>query len=193
MKNIFAKCMRILTLPPLMAFALLTILHVSTPSLLPDTLSYLLSALFLAFFPILAYPLQPLLPAFRHKGREGQRTLALYMCNIGYILGLGSMLFLRFEKVLFILYVTYFLSGALLYVSNKILHVRSSGHACGVAGPVASLVYFYGVPGLYGLILYALTFWSSVTLKRHTVAEFVAGSLVSVISLLFTVGIAHLL
>jgi hypothetical protein len=80
------KLIRILTLAPIMALALLTALYFA--GRLPGPEEYALSLLFLTVFPLLPYPLQLLSPRLRAQGRAGQRKLAMLGAVAGYACGL---------------------------------------------------------------------------------------------------------
>ena len=77
---------------------------------------------------------------------------------------------------------TYLISGLLIALFNKVLKIRASGHACGVAGPVALLGCTMGWYAVFGLPLIAIVFAASLKMKRHTFSELVIGSLIAVFS-----------
>lgn len=72
-----AKIIRIVTVVPVMALVMLSILYGLRPDIFQETSNFILAIIFLTVFPLLAYPLQLLLPKFRNKGREGQRKASL--------------------------------------------------------------------------------------------------------------------
>ena len=84
-----AKCVRVLTLAPIMAFLLLTIFFISdkTGEIFRGWWDFAAAAAFLVVMPLLAYPCQPLFPRFRDAGRSGQRALAIIFAVVGYIAG----------------------------------------------------------------------------------------------------------
>lgn len=187
-----AKMIRVLTIAPVMALLTLTLLFRLRPAVFHGALPYVLSLLFLVALPVLGYPLQPFLPYFKHRGREGQRNLAMLMAMLGYIAGLVYAVAVGVTIHLLVIYLTYFLSGVGVFVFNKLFHIRASGHACGVAGPVALLVYFFGAPALGGLLLLALVFYASLQMKRHTLAQLIIGSFLSVCALLVSAFLVYL-
>lgn len=170
------KLIRILTLAPVMALVSLTLLYVYRPAMFGGAPHYAMALLFLTVFPLLAYPLQPFLPKFRGAGRRGQRKLAIIMAVVGYILGLLYALFAHMSRELLLVYLGYLLSGALIALFNKTFAIRASGHACGVAGPIAFLYVFFGPRALWGLVVLALVYWASLKMKRHTLAQLLWGS-----------------
>lgn len=78
------------------------------------------------------------------------------MAVVGYILGLLYALFAHTSRELLLVYLGYLLSGALIALFNKTFAIRASGHACGVAGPIAFLYVFFGPRALWGLVVLVL-------------------------------------
>ncbi len=178
-RSVFAKIVRVLTVAPIMALATLVTLYIFDPSLFGKTYLFILAIAFLCVLPLLAYPLQPIIPHFKDKGREGQRNLAMIFAVSGYVLGCITNLFLNAPVMLWFVYLIYLLSGILIVVINKALRLRASAHACGVAGPTALLMYF----GVYlaiipGVVLYVCALWASLKMKRHTWQQFLGGAVV---------------
>lgn len=83
-KEQFAKFIRILSVPPIMITTLVLILAVFRQQFFHSTFEILMIIFTLGIFPVLAYPLQKILPKYRHQGREGQRNLALILNLAGY-------------------------------------------------------------------------------------------------------------
>lgn len=172
-----AKVIRVITVPPVMVAGMLGILYGTRRTIFSGGGELVLSLLFLAIAPALAYPAQKILPAYRDKGREGQRNLAFLFSFAGYAAALIYGLAAKSSDALKLIFGTYFFSVVLLIVLNKALRLRASGHAASIAGPLIFLCYFLGglmiLPcvALYGLIL-----WASVSLKRHSVPEFLWGT-----------------
>ncbi len=189
----FEKIIRIITLAPTMALLTLSVLLAIRPDTFHGILNYGLSVAFLTLLPLSAYPLQPLIPHFKDKGREGQRQLAMIMAVIGYILGIIFALLLNMPKDLLLLYLTYLISGVLILFFNKVIKVRASGHACGVAGPIAFLIYFLGWPAIVGISVLVLVYWASLRMKRHTWSELLWGSVIPVAALLLSIIIVSLI
>ena len=119
-KQKLAKAIRVVTVAPLMALLLLALLFALRPSVFGNTLNLILAVFFLVVLPLLAYPLQPLVPGFKTKGRDGQRSLAMWMASLGYILGLVTVFFLPVSNYLLVIYLTYLISGVSLVLLNKV-------------------------------------------------------------------------
>lgn len=179
--DIFAKTIRILTTAPILSLALFTVL-LFTGGVFATTTEYIITIVLFTLLPLSAYPLQRILPAFRDKGRDGQRTLAMIMANAGYLLSMVYAIGAGISSNLLTLYLTYLFSGAALLIINKTFGFHASGHACGLCGPATALVYFTGWPSLLaGAALFALCLWGSLHMGRHTVPQFFAGSAISIV------------
>ena len=181
-----AKAIRIITLAPIIAYVLITLIFFLRPGSF-DLAQYILAIIFLTVLPLLGYPMQPYLKPFKDKGRDGQRTLAMIMAVIGYILGIIVALATGTKGILLVIYLTYLFSGILLLFVNKVLKVRASGHAGGVSGPLAVIIMVFGPVGLFGLIVLGLMCWASLVLKRHTLAQLIAGSIIPLVALVIAV------
>ena len=178
MKTKIAKIIRIITVPPIMILGLIIILSSLRKDIFQNNTQIIISILFLGIVPILAYLLQPILPKFKNKGREGQRKLAFILNIVGYILAVIIGYFMGVGSNLQFIYNTYLISVILLTILNKGFHIRASGHACSSTGPLLFLVYFIGIKAIVPCIIVgALTIWASLTLKRHTKKDIAMGTL----------------
>ncbi len=182
--NKVCKFIRILTLAPLLAAISLILIFVFCPDVFPTGLDFAFMLFYLGILPLLAYPLQPMIPRFRNKGRDGQRTLAMLFAVAGYLLCFVNCIFADATKEMWLITLEYLISGVLILVFNKVFHIKISAHGCGSAGPIFLLLYFgLYIPSVLMAIATAVTYWASVKMKRHTVAELIGGSLVSVLLL----------
>lgn len=193
MKKI-AKIIRILTLAPVLACVMLVTLFFAAPEVYGQTADFVCALVFLTVLPILAYPMQPIIPAYRARGRDGQRNLAMVFAVSGYVLGCLVNLFLHAPQAMWVIYLEYLLSGGFIMLFNKCFHLKASAHACGVAGPCALLLHFH-VPALIpGIAALALTWWASLKLKRHTASQLAGGTVIPIavmclLTLLFQTGV----
>ena len=183
MKNKLSKIIRIVTIAPIMAAVMLAIIQLAEPEQIGGASNLITALIFLTILPVISYPLQPVIPYFKHRSREGQRNLAIIFANIGYISGIIYALAANTPRELLIIYLTYFLSGLLIVLFNKVFKIRASGHACGIAGPIAILAYCVSLGALLGIILLGAAWWASLSMKRHTNKELIIGSLISLASL----------
>ena len=177
-KEGIAKIIRAVTVPPVMVCALLLILYCEKGQTIAGTLDIILSALLLGIVPLLAYPLSMWIPSLKGKGREGQRNLAFMLTFAGYLAALVYGLAAQVPQDLQLIHLTYFISVSILWVFNKLIRLRSSGHACSITGPLILIVYFIGWKiVLPCVVLFALIVWASLTLQRHTAKELIWGAL----------------
>ncbi len=173
-----AYAVRVITVAPIMALLMLLILYFRVPLFFGGLPVFLLSVLFLVVLPLLAYPMQPLIKPFKDKGRDGQRTLAMIFAVAGYFLGCLFAAVLGAPQNVWFIFLSYMLSGLLVALFNKVFHFKASGHACGVSGPFMLLVYFGQPIGYIGFVVLVLVWLVSITMKRHTTAQFIVGALI---------------
>ncbi len=179
--DILAKTIRVLTTAPILSLVLFTLLFF-TGGVFSTPTEFAVTIVLFTLLPLTAYPLQRFLPSFRSRGRDGQRTLAMIMANAGYLLSMVYAMIAGVGSSLLTLYLTYLFSGAALLIINKAFGFHASGHACGLCGPVAAMVYFTGWPSLIvGAVLFGMCLWGSLHMGRHTVPQFFAGSAISII------------
>ena len=188
----YDKFIRVITIAPVIALILLLSLYFAAPEYGVTGGQLALSILFLVVLPVLGYPLQPFIPGFKNGGREAQRKLAIITALIGYISGIVYAAICNVPDVLMVVYLTYLISGVAVAAFSKLTHIKASGHACGVMGPIAVAIYYISPWALIGLVVYALAFISSVRMKRHTVAEFIIGSVIPVVALAISVYAVNL-
>ena len=189
--NKIYKVIRVISVPPLMASLLFIILGIWGGM---DLIDSVLGVFFLGVLPILSYPLQRFIPKFKDEGREGQRNLAIIFSVVGYIVGCTLAIIFQAPSTVTIIYFDYLISGILIALFNKLFHLRASGHACGIVGPVAMLIYngLY-IPAAVGVVLTVLVFISSVKMKRHTFLQLLGGSAITVSALLLLILIYGLI
>lgn len=188
------RVLRIITVPPVFAIAFLFTVYFMQPDVFVSVWQLLFGIFFLGVLPILGYALQKYIPYFRDKGREGQRSLAMIFSASGYLLGLATAFATNAPLALCLIYLEYLLCGIAMLIFNKVFHLRASGHACGIAGPVSLLYYFkMYVPAAIGTLLIVPVMVSSVKTKRHTVQQFIGGCLIAAVCLLLIVLLLYLL
>ena len=141
------------------------------------------SLFFLAVVPVLAYPLQAIVPAFRQEGQKMKRKLAFILSIMGYIAALAVSLIRGAIPNLAYIDAVYLCSVFVLTLINLATPWHASGHACSIVGPIALLACFFGWWAILpGLLVIALSFWSSVYLGRHTVREYLLGAVTPLLS-----------
>ena len=180
--DILAKIVRVITIPPFMVAALLTILYFCA-DVFPTVGDYWLSLLFLAVLPVLAYPVSMLVPRWRAGGRRVQRNLAFVFSFVGYTGAVVTSILRGAIPNLLYISAVYLLSVLILTLFNCLSPWHASGHGCSLMGPIVLICLFVGwilVPA--GVVLFAASLWASVHMKRHTLREFLLGAASSVIA-----------
>lgn len=183
---ILAHIVRIVSVPPVMVGALLVLLFTLRDDVFAAPVEFIVSLGCLTVLPVLAYPVSAMIPALRKKGREGQRSLAMYFSTAGYVGVFVYGLIAQVSTGLMHIYAGYLFSVVIILVGNKVFKVRISGHACSVSGPLVYSGYFLGVWAVVGAACWGVILWASLVMKRHTLKEFIFGTLTCLFS--FTVG-----
>lgn len=176
--SMITKIIRTITVAPIMILGLIIILSTLRSDIFQNKAQMIILILFLCIVPIIAYPLQPIVPKFKNNGREEQRAIAFILNIIEYIVAVIVGYFMKVTSNLQFIYNIYLISVILLTIINKILHIRASGHACSATGPLVFLVYFIGWKSILPCIITGIGIvWSSLKLKRHTLKELALGAL----------------
>ena len=179
MKSRVSKIIRIITLPPVLALVLVTLLRNQYPQY-----HALAAAFFLAVLPASSYLVWRVVPKLYKKGRSSQRWIAVIFSVVGYIGGLLTSILLDGSPTEKLVYLCYVFSGTMIALTSR-MGIRSSGHAAGVAGPVAALSICISPWFLLGAVLLIPVYKSSLELKRHSVKELLLGSAYPVLAAVF--------
>ena len=187
--NKFFLAIRAVTAPHIFALMLLTLLFIAHPSYLGSVWFFVAGVFCLTVLPMLAYPLQRFIPGFKSRGREGQRTLAMIFSALGYVIGVVIAFAFGAPRELKMVFVEYLLCGISILISSKVFKKKASGHACGIVGPVAMLIYLgLYIPAAVCAVLTIPVYVSSIKTRRHTPSELILGSIIPVAML----AIVHL-
>ena len=179
-----AKWIRTLTVPPVMAVILSTVLYIALGTKAFASWVHYFEAVFtLGILPTLAYPLCRLIPVFKKKGRKFERNLAIIFAVAGYISGTLLICLTGGTQISIMLFFTYLISGLITALLSFVFKFKASGHTCGVSGPIAVIVYCFGPVYLLLYVLLVPIFVSSLKLERHTLTQLIAGCLVPIAAL----------
>lgn len=171
MSETTARVIRIITLPPIMALFLIILLKDYFPA------GHTLAAIeLLCGLPLLSYLYWRAAPEQYAQGRTSQRRLAVTFSVVGYVLGLVYCLICGGSKAELLMYLSYVVCGSMIALSSFVFHVKSSGHAAGVAAPVMILALWVNPLYLLGFLLMIPVSISSQRLGRHTSKELLLGS-----------------
>jgi len=186
-----AKIIRIITVAPIMALMLCTILLLNNPQNYNGLWMFFVCIICLCIVPSLAYPIEKKWHIIGRENtldeRAATRKLAIIMSVIGYCLLLILVVLTHQPTVLVMMAITYALSGLFIFVFSVIIHVNPSGHACGFMGPVIFLC--YNISWWFALLtpMLLIVSWSSLKLKRHTWAQLILGTIIPIISFFVSV------
>ena len=177
-----AKIIRVLTIPPVMAVALLFTLRLAAGAFPGATMWIVMGCL--AVLPCLAYPVCALIPALKNRGRGAERTVAVVFSLAGYIGACACCLAAGLTGIDRTVCLIYLFSGLTIAVVQKLTGWHISGHACGLSGPVAVAAFHLHPAFALGYLLLLPVVISSLALKRHTGWELAVGAAVPVIVML---------
>ena len=181
-----AKITRIITVAPILAFILVTVLYLTKYFSL---VNYIVAITFLVIFPLLAYPVQSKFKIIKGNNREAERKLAIIFSVIGYVFGFLFSLIFSANIIEKAVYLTYLLSVVFIFIFTYILKENVSGHMCGVTGPIMVIVYIFGPIYFSLLSILILVVLSSMYLKRHSLSQLIIGSIIPVIAFLISINI----
>jgi membrane-associated phospholipid phosphatase len=105
------------------------------------------------------------------------RRYWLLLSTVSYFFGTAVLLLIR--APLLVAVVTFGFGVVVLVIFIINLRWKISGHSMGVAVPTTVLAFVFGPWGLLCGLLLPPVMWSRVYLRRHTVAQVIAGALVS--------------
>lgn len=180
--DIFAKAIRVITLPPIL-FTIMAITLYFTTEVFNNYVEIIIAVLFLGVLPTLAYPVHLAIPALRMSGRKGQRTLAFIFSVVGYTAGLFYGIFGNVTGELLFVFIVFFAAVIILTFVNKAIKIKASGHACSSVTPCAVLCFLCKWYCLFPcLAIIALSVWASLRTKRHTPLELLSGAIVSIVA-----------
>ena len=110
-----------------------------------------------------------------------QRTASFVLMIISYPIGFLVLRLSHAPRIFEAIAVNYTLITLGLIIFNLILRFKASGHAAGVAGPVAAMFFFLGPPAAPLVTLIPLTIFARIAAKGHDFWQLVTGSLMSVL------------
>lgn len=180
-----SRILSIVTVPPGVALFAVTWIYIRTGPAFGGIIWYLCGLAFLVVIPVLPYLMPCMTRAGRAQARDAERRTAIVVGVSSY--AAGATVAWGFDAPLTakIIFSAYFFSGLVLSAVNALFRFKASGHACGVAGPATLLAYYVGLrAALVAASALPLVFWSRLTLRRHTLSQLLAGSVIGICSTL---------
>jgi len=108
-----------------------------------------------------------------------QRVASFVLMMVSYPFGWLVLALIDAPRIFIAVAATYTFVTVGLIIFNLILLYKASGHAAGVSGPVASMIYIYGLFAAPLLLLLPLVTWARLAAKGHNVWQTVVGATLS--------------
>lgn len=166
---------------PILSGALITFVFFKLPTDLPNRLpGFGWTLLFLSLIPLGS--LFFYIPGgVKDKAKivRRQRIASFVFMIVSYPLGWLVLRLTDAPRIYEAIAVTYTLVTLGLILFNFVINYKASGHAAGVAGPVAAMIYLFGLIATPLLALIPLTSWARVSAKGHNVWQTLVGALLS--------------
>lgn len=174
---------------PILSGALVTILYIQLPDGTPNRLpGYAWAMVFQCLIPLSSLLFYiPGRTRDPEKIARRQRIASFALMLVSYPAGWLVLRGIHAPAVFEAVSATYSLVTLGLVVFNLLLRYKASGHAAGVAGPVAALVYLYGLVAAPLIALLPLVTWARVAAKGHNAWQTVVGA-----GLSLTIGVGVL-
>lgn len=166
---------------PILSGALITFFFFQMPTDIPNRLGgYGWTMLFLSLIPLcsLFFYIPGKLRDWPKIIRR-QRIASFVFMIVSYPIGFLVLHFLHAPKIFEAIAVTYTFVTLGLIIFNLILRYKASGHAAGVAGPVAAMIYLYGLIAAPLIALLPLTSFARMSAKGHDLWQTVVGAALS--------------
>lgn len=170
-----AKVIRIVTVPPVMILALLITLYSLGKEIFAGKTDMIVAVVGLVILPLAAYPVHRFIPELHDGGREKQRKLAFIFSLAGYVLCFVYAFFYGTVRIKQI-FLTYFTTVVILTIFNRLFGIRASGHTASSISPCVFVFSFgYVFAGILFAILFCMSVWASLYLKRHKAVDVAMG------------------
>ncbi|MCJ7716479.1 MAG: hypothetical protein MUO54_08165 [Anaerolineales bacterium] len=176
---------------PFLSGALVTYIFFRLPTDIPNRMAgFGWALLFISLIP-----LGSLLFYIPRKGDywpaiiKRQRRASFILMIISYPIGFIVLRLINAPRIFEAIAVNYTLITLGLIIFNLILRYKASGHAAGVAGPVAAMFYFFGLPAAPLATLIPLTIFARIAAKGHDVWQLLIGVFMSISITLFVLAL----
>lgn len=191
--NIISRVLTQLLNVPILSGLIATFFYFRLPPDTPNKLpGFLLALVFISLIPFLSVLFY--IPG-RTRDQEAilhrQRIASFIFMAVSYPSGWLVLSLTGAPRIFIALASSYTFVTLGLIVFNLLLRFKASGHAAGVAGPVAAMLFIYGFWAAPLVALLPLVSWARVTAKGHTLWQTVVGaglSFIITIQVLFAYG-----
>ena len=180
---------------PVLSGALVTYIYFRLPASAANHLpGYLWAIVFLCISPLCSlFFYIPKKNEEKEQTFHRQRVASFIFMIISYPIGWLVLALTHAPQIFTAMTATYTFVTLGLIVFNLLLHYKASGHAAGVSGPVASMIYIFGIWAAPLLLLLPLVTWARLAAKGHNFWQTVVGATMSgliAIVVLWTFGFA---
>jgi len=168
---------------PVLSGALATFLFLQIPQSEPNLLKgYAWAMLFLCIIPLCSlFFYIPAGKEEKEKTARRQRIASFAIMLVSYPAGWLVLSLTGAPRVFTAVAATYTFVTLGLIIFNLLLHYKASGHAAGVSGPVAIMIYIYGAIATPLLILLPLITWARLAAEGHNLWQTVVGASMSIL------------
>ncbi len=192
-KNIIGEFFSQLLNVPVLSGLMITYLYFRLPEGESNALSgYVWAMVFVCVIPLLSlFFYIPVRNEAAQVTVHRQRVASFILMMISYPIGWIVLSRIGSPTIFTALAAIYTFVTLGLIVFNLLLRYKASGHAAGVSGPVASMIFLYGVIATPLLALLPMVTWARLAAKGHNFWQTVVGAVLSAvisISVLFAYG-----
>jgi len=168
---------------PILSGALATYLFFRIPELEPNRLTgYIWTMLFLCVIPLCSlFFYIPVRNEETQVTAHRQRVASFIIMIVSYPLGWLVLALIGAPRIFTAVAAIYTFVTLGLIIINWLLHYKASGHAAGVSGPVAVMIYIYGVIAAPLMVLLLLVAWARLAAEGHNIWQTVVGATMSVL------------
>jgi len=166
---------------PILSGALATFLFFRIPDPEPNRLAgYAWTMLFLCIIPLCSlFFYIPVKKEETHVTLHRQRVASFVIMLVSYPTGWLVLSLIAAPRIFTAVAATYTFVTLGLIIFNLLLHYKASGHAAGVSGPVAVMIYIYGIIATPLLVLLPLITWARLAAEGHNFWQTVVGATMS--------------
>jgi hypothetical protein len=166
---------------PVLSGALATYLFLRIPDYEPNRLAgYAWTMLFICIIPLCSlFFYIPVKNEEKEVTVHRQRIASFIIMLISYPVGWLVLALIGAPRIFTAVAATYTFVTLGLIIINLLLHYKASGHAAGVSGPVAVMIYIYGILAAPLLVLLPLVTWARLAAEGHNLWQTVVGATMS--------------
>lgn len=166
---------------PVLSGLMIIFMYLRLPQGEPNALNgFLWSMLFVSLIPLCSlFFYIPVRNEEKQVTVHRQRVASFIFMLVSYPIGWLVLALTHAPRIFIAVAATYTFVTLGLVVFNLFLHYKASGHAAGVSGPVATMIYIYGVIATPLLLLLPLVTWARLSAKGHNFWQTVVGGTLS--------------